>query len=123
MNITESDVATWLIDQARKGLTGTVDMGALEKIVEEVSRECRRQALETLVREMAAEQPRVCPTCGGKLNVEAYTVSAERRSIGLSQYGLFGAVVFKVAFARYLCVSLPFLPTHQSPCYHDNCKA
>ena len=39
MNITESDVATWLIDQARKGLTGTVDMGALEKIVEEVSRE------------------------------------------------------------------------------------
>jgi hypothetical protein len=89
MNITESDVATWLIDPARKGLTGTVDMGALEKIVEEVSRECRRQALETLVRETAAEQPRVCPTCGGKLNVEAY----DRERCVVSEVG-------PVAFAR-----------------------
>ena len=46
MNITESDVALWLIDRARKGLTGTADMGALERIVEQVSRESRRRALE-----------------------------------------------------------------------------
>ena len=72
MNITESDVALWLIDRARKGLTGTVDMGALERIVEQVSRESRRRALESLVRETVAEQPLLCPTCGGKLNVEAY---------------------------------------------------
>jgi hypothetical protein len=29
IDITEADVALWLINQARKGLTGTVDMGAL----------------------------------------------------------------------------------------------
>ena len=103
MTITESDVATWLIDQARKSLTGTVDMGALEGIVQQVSRECRRQALETLVRETAAVPSMVCPTCGGRLNVEAY--GRERRVI--SEVG-------PVAFARDYGFCVP-CGTHAYP--------
>ena len=103
MNITESDVALWLIDRARKGLTGTVDMGALERIVEQVSRESRRRALESLVRETVAEQPLLCPTCGGKLNVEAY----ERERCVTSDVG-------PVTFARDYGFCVP-CGTHADP--------
>lgn len=68
----ESEVARWLVEQARKSLAGAVDLGTLEKAVEQVSREARRQALETLVQEAATRQPLRCQACGGKLNVEAY---------------------------------------------------
>ena len=72
MSITEAAVVTWLTDRVRAGLAGTVDMGVLEKAVDQATRECRRQALQTLVQETAARQPLACPRCGRQLNVEAY---------------------------------------------------
>ena len=67
---------------------GRPGMGALELAVEQATRECRRQALETLVQEQAAAQPLVCPVCEQRLNVEAY---ARARSVNSS----FGPVSFR----------------------------
>jgi len=76
--ISEIHVAAWIAQRVRDELKeGAVDMGVLEQTVEQVTREARRQALETLVQERAAPQPLACPSCKRRLNVEAY--GRERR--------------------------------------------
>jgi hypothetical protein len=70
--LTEAAVGAWIVAQVRERLPPQVDMGALELAVDQLTRECRRQALETLVQETAARQPLSCPACGRALNVEAY---------------------------------------------------
>ena len=68
----QADVVDWLTKQVRDQVSGPVSMGVLEKAVEQVSRECRRQAIQLLAQEAVAAQPLECPGCGSRLNVEAY---------------------------------------------------
>lgn len=68
----QADVVDWLARQIRDQVSGPVSMGVLEKAVEQVSRECRRQALQILAQETVAAQALACPRCGSQLNVEAY---------------------------------------------------
>lgn len=89
--ITETEVGAWVAAQVRAALKDGADMGALEKAVDQVTRECRRQALETLAQESAARQPLVCPACKRRLNVEAY---ARPRAVQAS----FGRVSFRRAY-------------------------
>jgi hypothetical protein len=72
MQITDADVAAWLADRVRAGLKGEIDLGVLEKAVDQVSQECRRQALQTLTQEAAEKTPLICLRCGSGMNVEAY---------------------------------------------------
>lgn len=62
----------WITDRARAILKDTTDMGALEHAVDQATLECRRRVVETLTRDVAAQQPFVCPQCKAPLNVEAY---------------------------------------------------
>lgn len=71
--ISEADVGAWIAARVRADLKEGADMGALEKAVDQVTRECRRQALEALVQDAAARQPLACPACDRRLNVEAYS--------------------------------------------------
>jgi len=68
----EAAVVAWITDRARAILKDTTDLGSLEHAVDQATLECRRQVLETLTREVAAQQPLVCPQCQAPLNVEAY---------------------------------------------------
>lgn len=72
LTITEADVVMWLTTRVRAGLDGACDMGVMERAVDQATLECRRQALEVLVQDVAARHPLVCPPCGQNLNVEAY---------------------------------------------------
>lgn len=72
LQISQTEVAAWITRQVRATLPPGAGMGALELAIEQATREVRRLALETLVREQVAEQPLVCPGCRQPLNVEAY---------------------------------------------------
>jgi len=88
MQITEADVVMWLTERVRRELGTAVNMGVVEKAVDQATVECRRQALQTLVQEVAATRPLVCPRCGGDLNVEAYgRVRSVNSSVGPVQFG------------------------------------
>lgn len=70
--LTEAAVSAWIAAQVRARLPPDAGMGALELAVEQATRECRRQALESLVQAAAARPPLACPVCGRRLHVEAY---------------------------------------------------
>jgi hypothetical protein len=70
--MSEEDVAVWLYERALATLTETSDMGAMEKALNQASREPCRIALERLVQEKAIRQAMICPQCDGKLNRESY---------------------------------------------------
>jgi hypothetical protein len=70
--MTEASVAAWIAAQVRARLPPDADMGRLELAVENATRECRRQALETLVQEAAGRPSLACPACARALHVEAY---------------------------------------------------
>jgi len=91
LQISEAEVVAWILHRARAGTPAGRGMGDLELAVDEVTRECRRQALETLVQERAADPPLVCPVCTQPLNVEAYR---RTRRVNSS----FGVVEFRRAY-------------------------
>lgn len=71
--ISETDVSAWIAARVRQELgEGAADMGRLEQVVDQVTREARRQALEALVQQQAKARPLDCPSCRQRLNVEAY---------------------------------------------------
>lgn len=72
LQISEDDVAAWITERARAQLPEGANMGVMESRIDQVTRECRRKALETLVQAEAARQPLICPACQRRLNVEAY---------------------------------------------------
>lgn len=86
--ISETDVVAWITDHVRAHLKQGAGMGELELAIDQATRECRRQALEVLVKEQVAAQPLVCPDCGQRLNVEAY---ARLRNVNSS----FGPIGFQ----------------------------
>ncbi len=51
--ISEAAVVDWFYEAASELLEESVAMGAMEKIVDRVSLECRRQVLERLVKDAA----------------------------------------------------------------------
>ncbi|MCK5806670.1 MAG: ISKra4 family transposase, partial [Lentisphaeria bacterium] len=78
LTISETDVAAWITARVKlEHGDEAVGMGKLEQAVDQVTREARRQALETLVQQQASAQPLDCPVCKQRLNVEAY--GRERR--------------------------------------------
>lgn len=67
--ITEETVAEWVYEQVvAKGVEDR-NMGSLEKLVERVTLEARRKALERLVQEAATREALGCPNCGQMLRV------------------------------------------------------
>jgi hypothetical protein len=70
--ISETDVVDWLYEAASELLEESVGMGAMEKIIDRVSLECRRQVLERLVQEAADREALCCPRCEQPLNVEEH---------------------------------------------------
>ena len=54
--VIEDDVAQWVYEQVSAQGAQDRSMGSLEKLVEIVTREARRKALERLVRESAASE-------------------------------------------------------------------
>lgn len=61
----------WFCQQANAILPQPCDMGAMEKTLDRVSLECRRQALQQLVQQQADRQPLNCPRCAGALHAQA----------------------------------------------------
>jgi hypothetical protein len=88
LKMSEADVVAWITERVRAERKEGTGMGELELAVEQATRECRRQALEVLVKEQATAQPLVCPVCEQRLNVEAY---ARVRHVNSS----FGPVSFR----------------------------
>ncbi len=70
--ISETDVVDWLYEAASELLEESVGMGVMEKIVDRVSLECRRQVLERLVQEAANREKLLCPHCEEVLNIEEH---------------------------------------------------
>jgi len=89
--ISETDVAEWI--HARVQAQGTVDpdMGSLERVVDCVTREVRRRALERLTQEAAAREAFGCPACGDRLNVV-------RHRQGRTVQSAFGPVRFERSY-------------------------
>jgi hypothetical protein len=88
LSVSQSDVVAWITAHVSASLTPDMDMGVMEKAIDQATREVRRLALENCVQQRAASQPLVCPLCKSKLNVEAYGRS---RTINSS----FGAVDYQ----------------------------
>ena len=72
MTICEEDVVGWLCEEAAPLLEESVGMGTLETMLERVSLECRRRALERLVQQACDRQALNCPRCKQTLNVEEH---------------------------------------------------
>lgn len=70
--LSEVDVVDWFYEAASELLEEAVAMGTMEKIVDRVSLECRRQVLERLVQDAANREELLCPHCEQALNVEAH---------------------------------------------------
>lgn len=70
--MSEEDVVVWLCDKATALLDGAATMGAMEKAIDRVSLECRRRALERLVKNAAEHQSLDCPCCEQPMTVEAH---------------------------------------------------
>jgi hypothetical protein len=83
----EEDVVAWLYAQAAALIETSADMGVMEKVLDRVSLECRRRALERLVQQAANRQPLVCPNCDAALNVEAHHRARKvKTSFGMIQF-------------------------------------
>lgn len=87
--MTEDDVANWLFEKAVPTLGQAPNMGEMEKVIDRISIDVRRIALERLVRQAATHQSFCCPVCRRPLNVVDY-----HRSRGVETS--FG----KIAFTR-----------------------
>ncbi len=72
MPIGQEDVANWLYEEALALLEDGVGMGSIETLVDRVSLECRRRALERLVQHACQQQPLLCPHCRQPLKVEEH---------------------------------------------------
>ena len=70
--IGENDVADWLYEEAAALLEEGVGMGTIETLLDRVSLECRRRALERLVQRACERQPLTCPHCRQPLKVEEH---------------------------------------------------
>jgi hypothetical protein len=103
LKLSEADVVAWITARVRAELKEGTGMGELELAVEQATRECRRQALEALVKEQAAAQPLVCPVCEQRLNVEAY---ARARDVNSS----LGPVSFRRAYGFCVPCGQHFYP-------------
>ena len=82
--ISDEEVVVWLCDEATDLLEEGVGMGTLEQMLERVSLECRRRALERLVQHAAEQQALNCPRCRKALHVEEH---GRARKVN-STYGL-----------------------------------
>ena len=69
MTIGPDDVVGWLCAEAAALLEEGVGMGTIETMLERVSVECRRRALERLVQQAAQQQALQCPRCQSGLHV------------------------------------------------------
>lgn len=72
MTIGPDEVANWLYEEAAALLEDGVGMGSIETLLDRVSLECRRRALERLVQRACARQPLTCPRCQQPLKVEEH---------------------------------------------------
>ena len=86
--ISENDVVEWVYGQVSAEGTEDQNMGSLEKTIDRVTREVRRQALERLTQEAAAREVLGCPICGAMLKV----VDHRRRRVVDSSFGPIGFV-------------------------------
>jgi len=77
----EEEVVAWLCDEAAALLEEGVGMGTMEKILDRVSLECRRRALERLVQQAAATQALTCPRCQQNLTVEEHHRARQVNSV------------------------------------------
>ena len=82
--INENDVVEWIRSQAQSLGVEDKSMGSLEKLIERVTMEPRRRALEQLTQQAASSEVLGCPKCGAMLNVDDHRRS---RSV-LSWYGM-----------------------------------
>ena len=120
----EEDVAEWLYSEASALLDEASDMGVMEKLVDRVSVECRRRALERLVQNAAEHQPLDCPDCKRPMNVHAYRRTRKvNSSFGtvrfVRSYGLCtncGERVFPADVKLGLQVRAPASPRVQEVC-------
>jgi len=83
----QEEVVAWLCAQSLAVLKSSATMGEIEKVLDHVSKECRRMALERLTQKSADRQALVCPDCQRALKVEAH-----RRPRAVDTY--FGAIRF-----------------------------
>jgi hypothetical protein len=72
MTIGQDDVANWLYEEAAALLEDGVGMGSIETLLDRVSLECRRRALERLVQRACEQQPLTCPHCRQSMRVEEH---------------------------------------------------
>ena len=70
--MSEKEVAEWLLAEAMALLEEGTGMGSLERVIDQVSRECRRRALEELMRRAAQAHPMDCPHCERSLRIEEH---------------------------------------------------
>jgi hypothetical protein len=85
--IDQEDVVAWLCTQAAALIAAPADMGVLEKVLDRVSLECRRQALARLVQQAADRQPLLCPVCHEALTVEAHRRARQvKTSFGMVRF-------------------------------------
>jgi len=91
--IIAADVVEWAYEQVKAKGTEDQDMGSLEKAVDRVTREVRRQVLERLTREAAAREEFGCPKCGEMLKVVRH---GQERTVD----SVFGPVRFERSYGR-----------------------
>jgi len=72
MAICEEDVVGWLCEEAALLLEEAVGMGTMETMLDRVSLECRRRALERLVQQACERQALNCPRCKHALKIEEH---------------------------------------------------
>ena len=77
----EEEVVAWLCDEAAALLEAGAGMGTMEKMLDRVSLECRRRALERLVQQAAAAQALTCPRCQQNLTVEEHHRARQVNSV------------------------------------------
>lgn len=70
--ISEADVVDWFYEAATDLLEESVGMGTMEKIIDRITLECRRQVLERLVQNAADREELCCPRCLQPLSVEEH---------------------------------------------------
>lgn len=70
--IEPSDVVDWLCEEASALLEEGVGMGSIETLLDRLSLECRRGALERLVQQACQRQPPICPYCKRNLKIEEH---------------------------------------------------
>lgn len=101
--MTEADVAQWLYEAASELLEESVGMGTMEKIVDRLSLECRRQALERLVQDAAGREDMRCPRCRQALRVEEHHRARRVHSA-------FGLIRFVRSYGSCLACESRFYP-------------